>query len=79
MQWLRCVRGGLENAAKRAVQSSGKAIPCDVVTISTDGKFFKNHPGFAICVCVGSLFSKNLYSVKHILVRRSVLVLQKTR
>ena len=30
--------GGLENAAKRALQSSGKFIPWRVVTISTDGK-----------------------------------------
>lgn len=30
--------GGLENAAKRALQSCGKMIPWQVVTISTDGK-----------------------------------------
>ena len=30
--------GGLENAAKRALQASGKFIPWSVVTISTDGK-----------------------------------------
>lgn len=30
--------GGLENAAKRALQTSGKFIPWRVVTISTDGK-----------------------------------------
>lgn len=30
--------GGLENAAKRALQASGKFIPWNVVTISTDGK-----------------------------------------
>ena len=30
--------GGLENAVKRALQSSGKMIPWQVVTISTDGK-----------------------------------------
>lgn len=30
--------GGLENAAKRALQASGKFIPWQVVTISTDGK-----------------------------------------
>ena len=30
--------GGLENAVKRAIQSSGKFIPWQVVTISTDGK-----------------------------------------
>jgi len=30
--------GGLENAAKRALQASGKFIPWSVITISTDGK-----------------------------------------
>ncbi len=30
--------GGIENAAKRALQTSGKFIPWRVVTISTDGK-----------------------------------------
>lgn len=30
--------GGIENAAKRAIQSSGKFIPWQVVTISTDGR-----------------------------------------
>ncbi len=30
--------GGLEFAVNRAIQSSGKSIPCQVVTISTDGK-----------------------------------------
>ena len=30
--------GGLENAVKRALQNSGKFIPWQVVTISTDGK-----------------------------------------
>ena len=30
--------GGLENAAKRALQNSGKFIPWQVVTISTDGR-----------------------------------------
>lgn len=30
--------GGIENAVKRALQSSGKFIPWRVVTISTDGK-----------------------------------------
>lgn len=30
--------GGLENAAKNALQSSGKFLPWNVVTISTDGK-----------------------------------------
>ena len=30
--------GGLENAVKRALQASGKFIPWQVITISTDGK-----------------------------------------
>ena len=30
--------GGLEQAVKRAIQASGKSIPCSVVVISTDGK-----------------------------------------
>lgn len=30
--------GGIENAAKRALQASGKFIPWQVITISTDGK-----------------------------------------
>ncbi len=30
--------GGLENAAKRAIKNSGKFIPWQVVTLSTDGK-----------------------------------------
>jgi len=30
--------GGIENAVKRALQNSGKMIPWQVVTISTDGK-----------------------------------------
>lgn len=30
--------GGIENAVKRALQNSGKLIPWQVVTISTDGK-----------------------------------------
>lgn len=30
--------GGIENAAKRALQASGRFIPWQVVTISTDGK-----------------------------------------
>ena len=30
--------GGMENAVKRALQQSGKSIPCNVVTISTDGR-----------------------------------------
>lgn len=34
--------GGIENAAKRALQASGKFIPWRVVTISTDGKILKD-------------------------------------
>ncbi len=34
--------GGLENAAKKALQNSGKFIPWQVVTISTDGKILDN-------------------------------------
>ena len=30
--------GGLENAAKRAIQASGKFLPWQVVTITTDGR-----------------------------------------
>ena len=30
--------GGLENAAKDAIKNSGKFIPWNVVTISTDGR-----------------------------------------
>ena len=30
--------GGMENAVKRALQLSGKSVPCNVVTISTDGR-----------------------------------------
>ena len=30
--------GGLENAVKKALQASGKFIPWQVVTISTDGR-----------------------------------------
>ncbi|KAF5032444.1 hypothetical protein DSECCO2_617220 [anaerobic digester metagenome] len=30
--------GGIENAVKRALQASGKFIPWQVVTISTDGR-----------------------------------------
>ena len=30
--------GGIENAVKKALQNSGKFIPWQVVTISTDGK-----------------------------------------
>jgi len=33
--------GGLENAVKRALQMSGKFIPWQVVTISTDGKILE--------------------------------------
>ncbi len=33
--------GGIENAAKRALQASGKFIPWRVVTISTDGKILE--------------------------------------
>lgn len=33
--------GGLENAAKNALQMSGKFIPWNVVTISTDGKILE--------------------------------------
>jgi ferredoxin len=34
--------GGIENAAKRALQASGKFIPWQVVTISTDGRILEN-------------------------------------
>ena len=34
--------GGLELAAKRALQNSGKFIPWQVVTISTDGRLLEN-------------------------------------
>lgn len=33
--------GGLENAGKRALQASGKFIPWNVVTISTDGRIIE--------------------------------------
>lgn len=33
--------GGLENAVKRALQSSGKFIPWQVITLSTDGKILE--------------------------------------
>jgi len=33
--------GGIENAVKRALQDSGKFIPWQVVTISTDGKILE--------------------------------------
>ena len=32
--------GGLEFAAKKALQNSGKFIPWQVITVSVDGKFF---------------------------------------
>ena len=33
--------GGLENAVKRALQASGKFLPWQVVTITTDGKILE--------------------------------------
>lgn len=33
--------GGIENAAKRAIQASGRVIPLEVVTISADGRIIK--------------------------------------
>ena len=33
--------GGIEHAAKRALQASGKFIPWQVVTISTDGRILE--------------------------------------
>jgi len=30
--------GGMEHAVKTAIQACGKEIPCNVVTISTDGR-----------------------------------------
>jgi len=33
--------GGIENAAKRAIQASGKFLPWQVVTISTDGRIME--------------------------------------
>lgn len=33
--------GGIENAAKRALQASGKFIPWQVITVSTDGKIIE--------------------------------------
>ena len=33
--------GGLESAVQRAIQASGKQIPCEVVIISTNGKILK--------------------------------------
>ena len=34
--------GGIENAAKRALMASGKFIPWQVITISTDGRILQN-------------------------------------
>lgn len=34
--------GGIENATKRALQNSGKFIPWQVVTISTNGEIIEN-------------------------------------
>ena len=34
--------GGLSFAVKTALENSGKAIPCQVVTISTDGKILSD-------------------------------------
>ena len=33
--------GGIENAVKRALQASGKFIPWQVITISTDGRIIE--------------------------------------
>ena len=33
--------GGIESAVQRAIQASGKQIPCEVVIISTSGEIFK--------------------------------------
>jgi|GEM_PF-3491838 len=33
-----CHEGAIENAVKRALQASGKFIPWQVITISTNGK-----------------------------------------
>jgi hypothetical protein len=33
--------GGIENAVKRALMNSGKFIPWQVVTVSTDGKIIE--------------------------------------
>ena len=33
--------GGIENAAKRAIQASGKFLPWQVVTLSTDGRILR--------------------------------------
>lgn len=34
--------GGIENAVKRALQASGKFLPWQVVTVSTDGRILEN-------------------------------------
>jgi len=34
--------GGIENAAKKALQASGKFIPWQVVTVSTDGRIIED-------------------------------------
>jgi hypothetical protein len=34
--------GGIEHAAKRALKASGKFIPWQVITISTDGKIIES-------------------------------------
>ena len=34
--------GGIEHAARRALQASGKCIPWSVVTISTDGRILED-------------------------------------
>ena len=34
--------GGLVNAVKQALQKSGKSVPCQVVTVSTDGAILKS-------------------------------------
>ena len=34
--------GGIENAVKQALQASGKFIPWQVVTVSTDGRYWNN-------------------------------------
>lgn len=36
-----CHEGNIENAAKRALRSSGKFLPREVVTISTDGRILE--------------------------------------
>ena len=39
---MRCVCcGGIENAAKRALQAGGKFIPWQVVTVTTDGRLLQ--------------------------------------